>query len=162
MTFAMTWWVFFLTEREKVKALYFTSVPDTWSSLYQTWAPPPSPKTTTLLFLSVDALFHGYLQLLKATRKEKKSKKGLEVTFGHPNRDFLHRRLHNNQLYQFLLVKNKWNSKTQSSAVECLPDPVGIVSPKTECSLTSASWQDDHLLAFPCSFFMMKKILTLP
>ena len=63
----------------------------------------------------------------------------------------------NNPSHQKLL-------KTQSSAVECLPDTVSIVFPKIEWySSTSASWQDDlFFLAFPCSFFMMKKILKRP
>ena len=70
--------------RAKVKSPYFTSVarnghltnkPEAESALIL--RPPPPPR---FIFSNSAARFNGYLKLLKATRKGKKSKGGFEVT----------------------------------------------------------------------------------
>ena len=47
---------------------------------------------------SISAAFNGYLQLLKAKQKGKKSQEGFEVTSGSCNSDLQHRRPCTNQL----------------------------------------------------------------
>ena len=42
-------------------------------------------------YLSISTLLYGYLKLLKATRKGKKSKQGFELTPGNRSRDLPHR-----------------------------------------------------------------------
>ena len=133
---------FFVYKWKVSNSRYFTSVPRNRHD-YLRIKPEhhPHPSKTP-----INAPFQRYLHLIKDTRKgKKKKKKGLEVTFGDRSWDFSHSRPRNNQLYQSLPPKNKW--KRWSSAVQSLPDPVGIVFPKIKwCSLTWSFFSLSFLL----------------
>ena len=95
--------------------------------------------------------FHGYLQLLKAIHGKESSRKrdwrsllGIELDTS---------RIEDRAITDCTNPSPQKQVKTQSSAVECLPDTVSIVFQNIVWySSTSASWQDGHFLFFIFSF----------